>query len=676
MYLRFFYYLCQELGLTVILLLNHENMKAEETNIFISYRRVDGRDIARTIQLALEKRGYQNVFFDYSSMREGAFNTQILTAIENCKDFLLVLSPQSMARCNVQGDWVATEIEKAISVGCNIIPVSINEPFDNWPSDLPRKLIFLKRQQMLTLRTDEYFESSIERLTGWLESKAIESTMPGIQKNVSLTISVDETCELFINGKKVRKIKGGRSVRLDDIEKNVQYHIAVYSLARVGDSIEQDYSFPNNGHNTDELSFSFSNKRAEDKKREEEDKKQKKIEREGRYSKDGLLKQMVKLYDQHGLSNDGMLAVMKNGMIGFLDDSSLEVIPCIYEDVSAFYNGYATVCKNGKWEIINKMGQTVSRFYSDTPCVFLPGFKYYMASREGKYNVFPFTPKNMEKSPRFIYDAISFIEDQDDVFFAQEGSAWIMKSCSGESTPCPFVQSVKNIETYKYYDVEFFKLNPFSDSLYPKVCRFPLRIQNIQTGKFGYLNRKLNLAIPFVDELSGEECGTPHLEIIQVNDKMGLVDAESGKTIIPPMYAFIHQIYRKEYYPLFILGDGSKPYSYTIDAKGKRKNEWRIAWGGLQGVVDAGGDVVIPFQYQRIDCCLRNGRLFFFAYKLTNCSVNNYRFSSADRWEAKYFAEYTFDESYSEIHVYDMYGTLLLKRNGSNDEDIWDDISY
>ena len=136
------------------------------------------------------------------------------------------------------------------------------------------------------------------------------------------------------------------------------------------------------------------------------------------------------------------------------------------------------------------------------------------------------------------------------------------------------------------------------------------------------------------------------------------------------------RIYREEYYPLFILGDGSKPYSYTIDAKGKRKNEWRIAWGGLQGVVDARGEVVIPFQYQRIECYLRNGRLFFFAYKLTNCSVNNYRFSSADKWEAKYFAEYTFDESCSEIHVYDMYGTLLLKRNGSNDEAIWDDISY
>ena len=37
-------------------------MEAKDTDIFISYRRIDGRDIARTIQLALGKEGFEHVF--------------------------------------------------------------------------------------------------------------------------------------------------------------------------------------------------------------------------------------------------------------------------------------------------------------------------------------------------------------------------------------------------------------------------------------------------------------------------------------------------------------------------------------------------------------------------------------------------------------------------------------
>ena len=57
-------------------------------DIFISYRRVDsegrtsGRDIARTIKLELEKRGYK-VFFDYSEIRDNEFENVILPAIHN-----------------------------------------------------------------------------------------------------------------------------------------------------------------------------------------------------------------------------------------------------------------------------------------------------------------------------------------------------------------------------------------------------------------------------------------------------------------------------------------------------------------------------------------------------------------------------------------------------------------
>lgn len=138
-------------------------------DIFISYRREGGREIARTIKLALEARGYSSIFFDYNSLRDGAFNEAIISAIQNCKDFILVLSDGAMDRCSNEDDWVAREIRTAIASGCKIIPVKVNQGDWSWPVDFPKDLSVLGSIQFTTLLTNEYFEHSIqyiaERLT-------------------------------------------------------------------------------------------------------------------------------------------------------------------------------------------------------------------------------------------------------------------------------------------------------------------------------------------------------------------------------------------------------------------------------------------------------------------------------------------------------------------------------
>ena len=69
-------------------------------DIFISYRRIDsegrtsGRDIARTIKLELEKRGYK-VFFDYSEIKDNEFDDVILPAIHNSVVFIVVVNRQT-----------------------------------------------------------------------------------------------------------------------------------------------------------------------------------------------------------------------------------------------------------------------------------------------------------------------------------------------------------------------------------------------------------------------------------------------------------------------------------------------------------------------------------------------------------------------------------------------------
>ena len=86
------------------------------TDVFISYRKSTGREYARNIQQALENRGCGNVFFDYESLRDGKFNEKIIDAINESKNFVLVLSKGALDRCVEEGDWVKTEIETAIKV--------------------------------------------------------------------------------------------------------------------------------------------------------------------------------------------------------------------------------------------------------------------------------------------------------------------------------------------------------------------------------------------------------------------------------------------------------------------------------------------------------------------------------------------------------------------------------
>lgn len=139
-------------------------------NIFISYRRQGGRELARTLRLALENLGYDNIFFDYNSLRDGMFNDRIITAINECNDFILVMTPGSMDRCVNEDDWVRREITEALEVGCNIIPILIDDKEVSYPEEFPRRLNIIKNIQASKLLTNEFFEESVKRIAERLHS--------------------------------------------------------------------------------------------------------------------------------------------------------------------------------------------------------------------------------------------------------------------------------------------------------------------------------------------------------------------------------------------------------------------------------------------------------------------------------------------------------------------------
>ncbi len=137
-------------------------------DIFISYRR-DAFESANLFATRLKALGYR-VFFDIETMNAGKFNEQLLDVISKCKDFILVLSPNALDRCNDEGDWVRRETMCAMKHKKNIIPIMLSGFV--WPAEMPKGMEELCNYQALAPAPNTYYDLQVQRLRGYLISKA------------------------------------------------------------------------------------------------------------------------------------------------------------------------------------------------------------------------------------------------------------------------------------------------------------------------------------------------------------------------------------------------------------------------------------------------------------------------------------------------------------------------
>ena len=137
-------------------------------DIFISYRR-DAFESANLFATRLKALGYR-VFFDVETMNAGKFNEQLLDVISKCKDFILVLSPNALDRCNDEGDWVRRETMCAMEHKKNIIPIMLSDFI--WPAEMPKGMEELCNYQALAPAPNTYYDLQVQRLRGYLKSKA------------------------------------------------------------------------------------------------------------------------------------------------------------------------------------------------------------------------------------------------------------------------------------------------------------------------------------------------------------------------------------------------------------------------------------------------------------------------------------------------------------------------
>jgi hypothetical protein len=139
-------------------------MKSKQYDIFISYRREGGMETADAIYQRLQNAGY-SVFLDLEQLKSGKFNEQLLSVIDGCTDFIVVLPPNALDRCCDEEDWVRREVEYAIEKGKNIIPVMLRG-FD-WPdnkSTLPESMRELPNYEGIAATDYKLFPENMERL--------------------------------------------------------------------------------------------------------------------------------------------------------------------------------------------------------------------------------------------------------------------------------------------------------------------------------------------------------------------------------------------------------------------------------------------------------------------------------------------------------------------------------
>jgi tetratricopeptide (TPR) repeat protein len=148
----------------------------QSKTVFVSYRRDVSSFIARAIFMDLRANGY-DVFMDVESIDSGAFDTVILNQIAARAHFVLILTPGSVERCAEPDDWLRREIETAIDLKRNIVPLLVNNfNFKGQENYLTGKLAGLVRYNALNVPHD-YFDEAMNKLRTRFLRQVVEGSL-------------------------------------------------------------------------------------------------------------------------------------------------------------------------------------------------------------------------------------------------------------------------------------------------------------------------------------------------------------------------------------------------------------------------------------------------------------------------------------------------------------------
>ena len=158
-------------------------------DIFISYRRDGGKELARPLKSELERRSYR-VFLDFDELKDGIFDRRIMEAIDAAPIFVVILSPHALDRCVEEDDWVRREIEYALEHDRHFIPVNPDQLFEGFPAKLPETMkTGLGQHQFSEVMFGQLFMASVDKM--------IEDRIKPILSKTGRTTSQEQVGALF-----------------------------------------------------------------------------------------------------------------------------------------------------------------------------------------------------------------------------------------------------------------------------------------------------------------------------------------------------------------------------------------------------------------------------------------------------------------------------------------------
>ena len=184
-------------------------------DVFISYRRDGGDILAMLLYNRLKDDGY-NPFYDIETLRSGRFNEQLYDKIAECDDFICVLPPHALDRCTDENDWVRKEIEKALELKKNIVPV-LMRGFE-FPKQLPAVIDELRFYQGIAA-SSEFFEETYTRLKRLLTAKVETASKKTVQGNAMIDL-LEEVYQKMIDFREALQL--GDQTAYDSASKSMQ----------------------------------------------------------------------------------------------------------------------------------------------------------------------------------------------------------------------------------------------------------------------------------------------------------------------------------------------------------------------------------------------------------------------------------------------------------------------
>lgn len=140
------------------------NTCTENYDAFISYRHDTGFYMAQVIYDKLTYNGY-SVFMD-QRVRNGDFEQQIKDAVQNSRNFIMILFPTDLDQSDDENDWLRKEAAWAVNnPAINLIPVFCDDfNTEQIKAVLPDCLKKLLACEGVTIHKDKIFGEDLDRL--------------------------------------------------------------------------------------------------------------------------------------------------------------------------------------------------------------------------------------------------------------------------------------------------------------------------------------------------------------------------------------------------------------------------------------------------------------------------------------------------------------------------------